>query len=167
MCRCSPGYPTSLRALPAPPAALYLTAPPDRLAELLREPAVAIVGARRASPYGRETARSLASGLADAGVTVVSGMALGIDGVAHDGALGSPGGGRADGRAGRRPAGERRAPPWRCCRAAPTVAYPATHRRLYERIRAGGVIVSELPPGTRPRRWMFPARNRIIAAWPR
>jgi DNA processing protein len=95
-----------------------------------------------------ETARTLASGLAAAGVTVVSGMALGIDGVAHDGALRVSGG------------------------AGPTIAvlpggadrpYPAAHRRLYDRIRRHGVVVSELPPGVRPRRWMFPARNRIIA----
>jgi DNA processing protein len=146
VCRCSPAYPSSLLALPAPPAALYLTAAPERLTELLAEPAVALVGARRASPYGRELAGSLATGLAGAGVTVVSGMALGIDGVAHDGALRSPGGGAVAVL----PGGADR-------------PYPATHRRLYERIRAAGVVVSELPPGVRPRRWMFPARNRVIA----
>ena len=71
VCRCSPLYPRSLLALAAPPAALYLTGPPGRLPSLLAEPAVAIVGARRASPYGVEVARTLASGLAAAGVTVV------------------------------------------------------------------------------------------------
>ncbi len=156
VCRCSIDYPAQLRGLRAPPAALYLAGAPRRLAALAAEPAVAIVGARRASTYGIETARSLASELAGAGVTVVSGMALGIDGAAHGGALqaaGAPVGGAAT--------------------ATPTVAvlaggadrpYPASYGRLYTRIRDAGVVVSELPPGVRPRRWMFPARNRIIAA---
>jgi DNA processing protein len=88
----------------------------------------------------------LAGELARAGLTVVSGMALGIDAAAHAGALDSSGAtvavlpGGAD------------------------VAYPARHRRLLARIRQGGVAVSELGPGVAPRRWMFPARNRIIAA---
>jgi DNA processing protein len=145
VCRCSPLYPHALLELPAPPAALYLTGAVERLAALLAEPAVAIVGARRASPYGIETASALASGLASAGVMVVSGMALGIDGVAHDGALRGEGATIAV-----LPGGADR-------------PYPAGHRRLYERIRSRGVAVSELPPGVRPRRWMFPARNRIIA----
>lgn len=148
VCRCSPLYPRSLLELAAPPAALYLTGPPERLASLLAEPAVAIVGARRASPYGVEVARTLASGLAQAGVPVVSGMALGIDGTAHDGALGAGGAGRATIAV--LPGGADR-------------PYPAGHTRLYGRIRTHGVAVSELPPGVRPRRWMFPARNRIIA----
>jgi DNA processing protein len=146
VCRCSPAYPRSLCELAAPPRALYLTAAPQRLAELLAEPAVAIVGARRASAYGRDTARALAAGVAGAGVTGVSGMALGIDGVAHDGALATEG---------------------RTVAVLPggaDLAYPAGHRRLHARIRTDGIAVSELPPGVRPRRWMFPARNRIIAA---
>lgn len=145
VCRCSPLYPRALLELQAPPAALYLTGSAERLASLLADPAAAIVGARRASPYGAETARSLASGLGGAGVTVVSGMALGIDGVAHDGAL--------------RGTGETVA----VLPGGADLPYPAAHRRLYTRIRAGGIVISELPPGVRPRRWMFPARNRIIA----
>lgn len=145
VCRCSPLYPRALLELEAPPAVLYMTGSAERLASLLSEPAVAVVGARRTSPYGIETASSLASGLGGAGVTVVSGMALGIDGVAHDGAL--------------RGAGETIA----VLPGGADRAYPAAHRRLYERIRAHGIVISELPPGVRPRRWMFVARNRIIA----
>jgi DNA processing protein len=145
VCRCSPLYPRGLLELPAPPAALYMTGGAERLGAVSADPALAIVGARRASPYGIETARTLASGLAAAAVTVVSGMALGIDGVAHDGALRAGGATIAV-----LPGGADR-------------PYPAGHGRLYERIRARGVVVSELPPGVAPRRWMFPARNRIIA----
>ena len=101
VCRCSVDYPAALLGLQAPPAALYLAGSPRRLASLAAEPAVAIVGARRASSYGIETARSLASALAGAGVTVVSGMALGVDGAAHAGALEAAGG------AGRAPAAGR------------------------------------------------------------
>ncbi|HEX5195112.1 MAG TPA: DNA-processing protein DprA [Solirubrobacteraceae bacterium] len=146
VCRCSPLYPRALLELEAPPAVLYMTGSAERLSSLLADDrAVAVVGARRASPYGVETASSLASGLGGADVTVVSGMALGIDGVAHDGAL--------------RGAGETVA----VLPGGADRAYPAAHRRLYERIRAQGIVISELPPGVRPRRWMFPARNRIIA----
>ncbi len=87
VCRCSVDYPAGLLGLRAPPAALYLAGSAPRLSALAAAPAVAIVGARRASSYGIETARSLASALAGAGVTVVSGMALGVDGAAHAGAL--------------------------------------------------------------------------------
>jgi DNA processing protein len=155
VCRCDQAYPPSLRDLPAPPAVLHLSGSPDRLAALLAADPIAVVGARRASAYGRETARSLARGLAVAGVTVISGMAFGIDAAAHDGALAatetsaeSPG-------------------------SASTIAvlaggadrpYPAAHRRLHGRIATHGLAVSELGPGVAPRRWMFPARNRIIAA---
>jgi DNA processing protein len=156
VCRCSVDYPAELLGLRAPPAALYLSGSPRRLAALAAEPAVAIVGARRASTYGIETARALASELAGAGVTIVSGMALGIDGAAHGGALQATGGplGATDtdtATVAVLPGGADR-------------PYPASYRRLYTRIRDAGLVVSELPPGVRPRRWMFPARNRIIAA---
>jgi DNA processing protein len=159
LCRCAPSYPESLRDLPAPPAVLHLTAPPPRLAALVAEDPVAVVGARRASAYGRETARSLARELAAAGVTVVSGMALGIDAAAHEGALAAaeaitPGPGPGPGRD----------TTIAVLAGGADRAYPAAHRRLHARIRAHGVAVSELGPGVAPRRWMFPARNRIIAA---
>ncbi len=202
VCRCSVDYPAQLLDLSAPPAALYLAGSPRRLASLAAEPAVAIVGARRASAYGIETARSLASALAAAGVTVISGMALGVDGAAHAGALeavasetaavgrvaGAGGVARAGGvvAAGAvAPAGGAgvvggdaaaddgavtgRSEDTGCGTIAVLAGgadrpYPASHRRLYTGIRHAGLIVSELPPGVRPRKWMFPARNRIIAA---
>jgi DNA processing protein len=115
-------------------------------ADALAAPTVAVVGARACSGYGAQVARMLARHLAAAGVTVVSGLARGIDGEAHRGAL------DADGR---------------------TVAvlgcgidrdYPAVHADLARRIAETGGIVSEYEPGTEPAPWRFPARNRIIAA---
>lgn len=145
ICRCDPSYPVALGALAAPPAVLHIAGGLDRARSLLADQPVAIVGARRPSPYGVEVARSLGRGLAAAAVTVISGMAAGIDAAAHQGALDAqaatmavlPGG--AD-----RP-------------------YPASARRMHRRILTVGGVVSELPPGTPVRRWMFPARNRIIA----
>jgi DNA processing protein len=180
VCRCSVDYPPELLGLPAPPAALYLTGSPRRLATLAAGPTIAIVGARRASSYGIETARSLAFELAGAGVTVVSGLALGIDGAAHAGALEAARSGvQATGRgveasgSGAEASGGGVVTPDRDHAGCVTIAvlaggadrpYPASHRRLYTRIRNAGLVLSELPPGVRPRRWMFPARNRIIAA---
>ena len=146
VCACDPAYPPALRALAGPPAVLHVDGGLERLTYLMAEDPVALVGSRRASAYGLEVARSLGRGLAVAGVTVVSGMAHGIDSAAHAGALDA---------------------------GMPTVAvlpgsadrpYPAGKRALHRRIVAGGVAVSEIAPGTSVRRWMFPARNRIIAA---
>ena len=109
--------------------------------------AVAIVGTRHASPHGLELARALGRDLSVAGLTVVSGMALGIDAAALTGAL--EGGGCPIAVL---PAGAER-------------AYPAAHRALYRRILAsGGAAVSELPPGSAVRSWTFLARNRVIAS---
>ncbi|HMC07170.1 MAG TPA: DNA-processing protein DprA [Solirubrobacterales bacterium] len=108
--------------------------------------AVTIVGARRASAYGVTVAEELARLLASAGLTVVSGMARGIDAAAHRGALAAGAttvavlGGGAD------------------------VVYPRGERRLYERILECGAAISERPPGTTPEAWCFPARNRLMAA---
>ena len=147
VCGCDPAYPHRLRALAAPPAVLYVAGGLERVVDLLcGEDPVAVVGSRQASPYGLDVARSLGRGLAVAGLTVVSGMAQGIDSAAHAGAL----------EAGR-----------------PTVAvlpgsadrpYPRGKRALHGQIVGTGVAVSELGPGASVRRWMFPARNRIIAA---
>jgi DNA processing protein len=146
VCGCDPAYPLGLRSLAAPPAVLYVAGGIGRAVELLSEDPVAIVGARRASPYGLDVARSLGRALAVTGVRVVSGMAHGIDSAAHTGALDA---------------------------GMPTVAvlpgpaerpYPPGQRALHRQIVAGGAAVSEIPPGTSVWRWMFPARNRIIAA---
>jgi DNA processing protein len=146
ICRHAAQYPEALLRLSDAPRVLYCTASPERLAELLAQPAATIVGTRKPSPYGREIARELGRGLAAAGITVISGLALGIDGLAHRGAL--DGGG----------------PPVAVLACGANLAYPASHRGLHSQIREAGVVLSELPPGCRPFRWSFPARNRIMAA---
>jgi DNA processing protein len=145
-CRHGDVFPPALLELPDCPAAVYFV-PRDvgRLQAMAAPPAVAVVGARRASTYGRTVAYELGRGLGAAGISVVSGLALGIDAAAHRGALDA--GGRAVAVLG----------------TGPDVAYPRTNRPLYRRMREAGVLVSELPPGTRPFRWSFPARNRIMA----
>jgi DNA processing protein len=135
-------YPAVLGDIPDPPAVIHLAG----AEELDPGPAAAVVGARRATPYGLEVGRMLGRGLAAAGVTVVSGMALGIDSAAHEGAL-EVGGSTLAVLAG-----------------GADVPYPPSKRRLHRRVLAAGCAVSELPPGFRPRRWCFPARNRLIAA---
>lgn len=145
-CRHAGAYPSRLLDLADPPAALYVAGPLERLDALLMEPAVTVVGARNATPYGLEVARALGRGLAAAGVTVVSGLALGVDGAVHRGAL----------RAGGRPLG--------VLAGGVDVPYPPSHRALLEQVAAAGCAVSELPPGTAPYRWSFAARNRIMAA---
>jgi DNA processing protein len=141
--RVDPRYPTLLAAIHDPPPRLFLCGAGE--VELLSRPAVAVVGARACSAYGAQVARSLGRELASAGVVVVSGLARGIDGAAHRGAL--EGGG-------------------------PTIAvlgcgidrdYPAAHAELASRIREDGLVVSEYEPGVEPAPWRFPARNRIIA----
>ncbi|MEA2403999.1 MAG: processing protein, partial [Thermoleophilaceae bacterium] len=146
LCTHSEGFPSALEQLDDPPVVIYVGAGPGRLGELLEEPSVAVVGARKASPYGLEIAEEIGRGLSAAGVAVVSGLALGIDGASHRGALAR--GGRAIAVLG--------------CGA--DVPYPARHRDLYRRVRAEGAVISELPPGTPPFKWSFPARNRIMAA---
>lgn len=123
--------------------------------EALDSPRVGIVGTRRATGYGRDVARQLGHELTEAGVSVVSGLALGIDGAAHEGALGAlaaSGGARA----GARPIG--------VVGSGLDVVYPRRHARLWEDMIAAGVLLSEAPLGTRPEPWRFPARNRLIAA---
>jgi DNA processing protein len=147
LCVHAPAYPDALRPLRERPPVLWVRGGVDALSALLDGPSVAIVGTRRPSSYGLQVAEELARGLSSAGVTVVSGLALGIDAAAHRGALASATprtiavlGGGAD------------------------VVYPRANRRVYEAIARTGVILSESPPGRRPFRWTFPARNRIMAA---
>ena len=136
-------FPPLLRAIYDPPRRLYVRggAPLD----LLARPAVAIVGARACSPYGAQVARALARELGAAGVVVVSGLARGIDGEAHRGAL--DGGGATIAVLG----------------CGIDRDYPAAHRELARRIAETGLIVSEYEPGVPPAPWQFPARNRVIA----
>lgn len=140
-------YPSALRDLGAEaPAALFGRGERSLVAGLEPGAAVTIVGARRASVYGLGVARELSRMLAGSGVTVVSGLALGIDSEAHRGAL--EGGG----------------PTLAVLGGGPERAYPPSRRRLYDRIVDRGACLSELPPGTGAYRWTFPARNRIMAA---
>jgi DNA processing protein len=141
--RGAPEFPPLLRSIHDPPAGLFLRGEAEPA--LLARPAVAIVGARACSGYGASVARSLGRDLAAAGLVVVSGLARGIDGEAHRGALESGG---------------------------PAVAvlgcgidrdYPAAHAELARRVAAAGLVVSEYAPGVEPAPWRFPARNRIVA----
>jgi DNA processing protein len=143
ICRCREEYPERLRDLADPPAALHVL---GELSALESRDRVAIVGARRASPYGLDVARALGRGLSIARVPVVSGLAMGIDSAAHTGALSGPGTtiGVLAGSA--------------------HVPYPAGGWRLHAAVAARGAVISELPPGAGPHRWCFVARNRIIAA---
>jgi DNA processing protein len=146
LCRHGRAWPRPLDDLADPPAVLYVAAPGGRLRAFLESPAVAVVGTRRPSPYGREMAYAVARGLGAAGLTVVSGLALGLDAVAHRACLDA--GGHALAVLG----------------GGPDVPYPRRNRALHERIRRDGLLLSELPPGQRPFRWSFPARNRLMAA---
>ena len=134
-------YPPSLTDLADPPAALLVR---GRDLRTLR-PAVAVVGARRCSPLGREVAASVGGGLAAAGVSVVSGAARGIDTAAHRGALDAAGTTVA------------------VLGSGIDVLYPPGSRRLLEHIQAAGAVVSEYAPGVHADPWRFPARNRIVA----
>lgn len=144
-CRHGDLYPDSLRDAGDAPWALIGRGNPELLEGLEPFETVTIVGARRATSYGREIARELGRELAAAGMTVVSGLAFGIDGCAHRGALDA---GRTIAVLG----------------CGPDVAYPASHRTLWRRVCEAGLVIAELPPGATPWRWTFPARNRIMAA---
>jgi DNA processing protein len=113
--------------------------------ELLQAPAIAIVGSRNPTAQGRDNARSFATALSQAGLTVVSGMALGIDGAAHEGALQGPAGTIA------------------VVGTGLDIVYPRRHLALAARIRQGGLILSEYSLGTPPLPPHFPQRNRVIA----
>jgi DNA processing protein len=145
VCRHATAYPALLGELTDPPAVLFGLGRAEVLGDLAGEPAVTLVGTRRASPYGTEVAYALGRGLGASGVRVVSGLALGIDGTAHRGCL--DGGGV----------------PIAVVACGPDVVYPRRHRNLHERVRDAGLVLAELPPGSEPFRWIFPARNRIMA----
>lgn len=135
-----PEYPVLLREIPDPPATL--NAAGQRLEP---GPVLAIVGTRRASPYGLEVGEWLAAELSALGIAVVSGLAHGIDAAAHRGALG---------------AGGTTAAVLGC---GLDICYPTRNRDLYRQISDAGTLVSEYPSGTRPLPHHFPVRNRIIA----
>jgi DNA processing protein len=136
-------FPALLRAIHDPPPGLFLRGSAE--VDVLSRAAVAVVGARACSAYGRQVARSLGRDLAAAGLVVVSGLARGVDAESHRGALDASG---------------------------TTIAvlgcgidrdYPAAHRELARQVAAAGLVVSEYAPGVEPAPWRFPARNRVVA----
>lgn len=137
----SPTYPPRLKEIPVPPPLLYI----QGNSSILRSPMISIVGSRRSSSYGNRNAKWLAFELAKAGFTVCSGLARGIDGQAHQGALKAKG--------------------YTIAVVATGLdqVYPLAHQNLAEDIRDLGLIISEFPLGTPPRKENFPQRNRIIS----
>jgi len=135
----SPDYPTSLQAIYDPPPILFYR---GSLSGKARR--VAIVGARGATPSGRSLARDVARGLSSHGIEVVSGLARGIDGSAHEGALLGPSSTLA------------------VLGSSVDIVYPSEHKALAARIEVRGAVISELPPRTPPVASQFPSRNRII-----
>lgn len=135
-------YPPLLKQIAQPPCALFIDGDPL----LLWHPCIAIVGTRRASVSGKDNAYYFANVCARSGLTIVSGMAAGIDAFAHHGALET--------------ADQRTIAVLGC---GPDYAYPSAHSALRDKIAACGAVVSEYPPGTRPYQAYFPARNRIVA----
>lgn len=136
-----PDYPRRLKEIFDPPPGLfYLGRLPDGDA-----PAVAIVGSRRPTSYGLAAAEKLGRDMARAGVTVVSGMARGIDTAAHLGVLGDGGATVA------------------VLGCGVDVVYPRENKKVMEKIAVNGAVISEFPPGSAPEAWHFPVRNRIIS----
>lgn len=134
-------YPALMRDCERPPAALFVIGDPD----WLQTAQLAMVGSRNPTPVGADNARQFAAELARCGLTITSGLALGIDAQAHEGALEVSGGTVA------------------VLGTGPDRVYPASHRDLAHRIAEQGALVTEFPPGTAPRKESFPQRNRIIS----
>ena len=134
-------YPSQLLQIPDPPAVLFVLGDPQHL----RDPQLAMVGTRSPTPCGRRTARDFAASLSRSGLTITSGLAVGIDAASHEGALRAGGATIA------------------VCSIGLDRVYPTQHAALAERIRRQGALVSEFPPRTPLRRMNFPRRNRLIS----
>jgi len=134
-------FPESLRIIPTPPDKLYIRGH----AELMKKRCIAIVGARKCSEYGKQVAMKIAKKAVMNGFCVVSGMAMGIDNYAHQGALSVGGDSIA------------------VLGTGVDVCYPAQHRKLYDRLVSDGLVISEYEYGTEPAYYNFPNRNRIIS----
>ena len=141
-----PAYPELLKQIADPPIALYVLGKPSLTANILSEPQLGIVGSRNASAYGKEIATSFAKKLANNGLIITSGLASGVDGAAHRGALQAEIGSTIAVAA-----------------CGLDQVYPAEHRQLAEQISQRGLIVSEFPIGASPLPGHFPRRNRIIS----
>ena len=148
--RDDPAYPLALLEDLLPPAVLFAQGG----LEVLGGPRVAVVGTRRCTGGGAAVARSLGRGLAAAGVAVVSGLALGIDGAAHRGALEAAAAGGSDPPR----------PPIAVVGSGHDHPYPRRNAALWREVAARGLVLGEAPLGVRPAAWRFPARNRVIAA---
>lgn len=146
LCRHARAYPAELVQMPDSPAVLHTLGDASLLDRCGADGAVAVVGSRQASDYGLQMAHALGRDLAGAGVPVVSGMAYGVDSAAHEGALAA------------------RGPTIAVMPGGADYAYPRSKTALHARIGAAALLVAEMPPGMRPFRWSFPARNRIMAA---
>jgi DNA processing protein len=164
-----PRFPAVLRDDPAPPAVLFALGAHD----VDDRPAVAIVGTRRCTGVGAGFARELGLDLARAGVAVVSGLALGIDGAAHRGVLDAWAAGPVaapatsampDVDSPGRPDADGLGPPIGVVGSGLDIVYPQRHRDLWHAVAERGLLLSEAPLGVRPVGWRFPARNRLIAA---
>lgn len=134
-------YPKRLKAVKEAPFLLYCK---GKLPEN-RKPSLAIIGARECSGYGAYAAEAFARRIAEAGVNIISGMARGIDGISQNAAVEAAGASYA------------------VLGCGVDICYPASNRKLYEKIQERGGILSAYPPGTLPRKHLFPARNRIVA----
>ena len=150
----SPDMPVAFATDLEPPPVLFLRGDPS----LLGGANVAIVGTRRCTRYGRDIARNLGRGLADAGFGVVSGLAAGIDAAAHQGVLEAGRGGRAHS------GGDGPGRPVGVVGTGLDVPYPRANTELWHRVAEVGALCSEYPLGTPPAPWRFPARNRLIVA---
>ena len=134
-------YPPRLRTIPDPPEVLYVA---GKLPSPVM-PALAVIGARDASPYGREQAKRFAKELSEVGIQIISGMARGVDGIAGRAALPGSGGSFA------------------VLGCGVDICYPPENRDLYDALKERGGLISEYHPGTLPKAGLFPARNRIIS----
>ena len=135
-------YPAQLKELADAPPMLYVRGDPD----YLLQPQLAMVGTRNPTAAGRNTAREFASHLSNAGITITSGLATGIDGASHEGALQGLAGTIA------------------VVAHGLDIIYPAQHQKLAQNITEHGAVISEMPIGTQPLPGLFPRRNRIISA---
>ncbi len=139
--RIDPEYPPLLREIADPPLVLHIRGD----ISLLAHPSLAIVGSRRASPYAINVAKHLTRQLAPAGLAIVSGLARGVDAAAHEAAL------------------DAGCPTIAVLGTGIDVVYPRTNAKLFRRIEEHGLIVTEFPPGTPPKKENFPMRNRVIS----
>ncbi len=155
---CDENYPRKLRNIYDPPLGLYVKgrlpgehrekediSPKENCQNISTAPVIGIVGARNCSYYGKDLAKAFSRELSEAGISVISGMARGIDGYAHEGAM----------------LGQ--TPSYAVLGCGADICYPAENRKIYEKLISGGGILSEYPPGTEARASHFPVRNRIIS----